>query len=131
MTPILAVDAWAFLEVALPGPRASEVEDVLRGADRLFTSREIASETFGFIASRQRSSEAAWLWWTGLAETGLVVMESPFEEILRFIAADGRDGNLTFADYSLALLAKRAGIVNVATADRGFRLLGLNPLFAA
>lgn len=128
---MIAVDTWAFVEIARRGPRWQEVMATLRGAARLVTARDVIAETFTLLTSRSRSSSAGWRWLSGLDPAIFNVRDPALAEVRAFMAGQDRAGNISFGDFALAMAAREAGARDVATADRGFRRLGLNPLFAS
>lgn len=126
----VAVDSWAFIEVALGGERAAHVARALAAAGSPFTTREVVVEAFGFI-HRASDANLAWRWWHALRAGRVRVIDIPYESLAEHLEAVARKGGLSLADHSLALAALAEGATDVLTADRGFRRLGLNPLLAA
>jgi predicted nucleic acid-binding protein len=130
MASAVAVDSWAFLEVALGRSRGPEVGGLVDEADRAFTTREVAVETSSAILRHTRSGAIAWAWLQDLVESRVRVYEPPLEEV-RSWAASRERGNLSLVDLSLAYCATRERTKVVATEDAEFRRVGLDPVFAA
>lgn len=125
----LAIDTWAFVEVALDRPLREEVEERLRHADDAFTVREVVVETYGFLAHRA-GARAAGAWWRALREDGIAILEPGIDELAEYEGRAPRDGRLSLVDLSLAYAARKRGAKEVATGDAEFRRLGLVPIFA-
>lgn len=131
MARLVAVDTWAFVEIFRAGARAQLVHDAFVAAEHLFTVREVVAESFTLVAARAGRSETALRWWRTLDDMPIDVYDEPLSGVRAFVERVDRRGDLSFTDYALASRAVALGAVDVATADRGFRRLGLNPLFAA
>lgn len=129
MRPI-AWDSWAFLETFLRGPRASSVESLLEDAGPIVTVREVVAETFNFLVRRSGRTALGWTWLKALAASRIQVHEPPLELVVGFLQRSPREGNLSFTDYALALVAKETGCESVASEDAEFHRLGLRPLFS-
>lgn len=127
---LLGIDTWAFVERFTNGGEAAAVDEVLTAGPRLFTTRDVVAETFTFITARTRSSAQAWKWWRTIVDLPIDVHDGSLETVVGYIARADRRGDLSFTDYSLAARASQLGATDIATADRGFRRLGLVPLFA-
>lgn len=123
------IDTWAFLEQAGLGPRGEEVRDALSRADTLHTVRDAVAETFTFIANRRGSKRAA-DWLDALLATPIEVLEPSLEQVTLFIQGSDRGGKLSFTDYAVGWAGRSLRTQEIATQDRGFRRLGLDPLFA-
>lgn len=125
----VAVDTWAFIEVFLNGPRKAEVEALLRGAESLITSREIVAETSNFIVGRTHRVAEAADWLTSLKASRTFVYDAGRDAVETFFLRLPRSSTLSYADASLALVARQQRVVDVATSDQGFRSVSLTPLF--
>lgn len=126
----IAWDTWAFLEVAMDGPRGPDVEALASEVDVTLTVREVVAETFTFLARRSGGTETARDWWAELRRSPVRVVEAPLEELWKFAKAVRKPGRLSFTDLSLAWLCDRERVREIATADAEFRQLRLVPLFA-
>ncbi|MFA5862405.1 MAG: type II toxin-antitoxin system VapC family toxin [Candidatus Thermoplasmatota archaeon] len=129
MTAVLW-DSWAFIESALDGPRSLDVEALLDGAEGVVTTHHVVAETFTYLSREARSSRPAVAWWNDLRESRVRVIETSLEDIHAFASALKQVGTLSFVDLSLGTTAKTLGVRAVATADREFRRMRLDPLFA-
>lgn len=126
----VAWDSWAFLEVLSAGPRETDVADLLRATEYVFTVREVVAETFNFIVRRTGQTAKARTWWNALRASRVRVFEPPLDEVHAFVESRGGEGSLSLTDYALAFVAQREGATQVAAEDREFRRLRLDPLFA-
>lgn len=127
----VAIDTWAFREIAQGTPRGLDAAAVIAEADGAFTVRECVVETYSAILHRTRRPDRAMEWWDGLRETGIRVYEPPLDEVHAFIEKRGRSLAFTLADWSLACVAERERTRAIVTEDAEFRRLDLDPLFAA
>ena len=127
--PAVAIDTWAFFEVALEKPRGAEVGGLMDEVERAFTTRDVVVETFTGLLHRTRSGAVAWAWMEDLRRSRVKVFEPPLEEVRTWAAAKER-GNLSLVDLSLAYVASRERTKSILTEDAEFRRLGLDPLFA-
>ncbi|HLE97519.1 MAG TPA: PIN domain-containing protein [Candidatus Thermoplasmatota archaeon] len=123
-------DTWAFLEVITRGERSLDIEALLAETDSIVTTRDVIAETFGSLVKHTRSSQVALAWWDALAASRMRVADPAREEIRRFATGLKEVGTLSFVDLSLGVAAKSVGARAVATGDREFRRMGLEPLFA-
>lgn len=125
----VAVDTWAFLEVALEKPQGPRVAALMDESDRAFTTRDVVAETFSALLHRTRSGDVAWAWWEDLRRSRVRVYEPPIDEVHAFAAGKMR-GSLSLVDLGLAHVALRERALVVASGDAEFRRLGLDPVFA-
>lgn len=125
----LALDTWAFVELALDGPRRAAVEEAYSEAHDLVTVHFVVAESFNFIARRGGGPQRAWLWLQSLRRSPVRVLEPRLADVEEF-AAESDPRGLSLTDCALAWAAVRDHVKDVATEDREFRRLGLHPLFA-
>lgn len=126
----LAVDTWAYVEVFFNGPRKKEVEDLLKEADSLMTTRDILAETFGFIVGRTRRTSTALEWLAALRAGRTQVVSPSMDDIEDLLFQLKQDAGLSYADASLGAAALERDIGHVVSEDGGFRGLRLVPVFA-
>lgn len=125
----LAVDTWAFVELALGRPRAPDVAAAFEAAPRIFTVREVVAETYGFLQHKTGSLRArAWL--AALAADEVPILAPDVHAVREAIFRLPKTSSLSFVDVSLGLAATEEGTTAVATADREFRRMRLDPVFA-
>lgn len=129
MATAVALDTWAFLEVALEKPRAPDVAALVDDVERAFTTREVVIETFSSLLHRTRSPDAAWGWWEDLRRSRVKVFEPALSDIHAFASTRDR-GALSMVDLSLGHVALRERTKTIVTEDAEFRKLGLTPIFA-
>jgi predicted nucleic acid-binding protein len=129
MTAVLW-DSWAFIETATDGPRSGDVAMLLGEAEGIFTTQYVVAETFTYFSRRSGSSRQAVAWWDHLRESRVRVLEPSTEVIHKFASGLKQVGTLSFTDLSIGAAAKAVGAHRVATADREFRRMRLEPLFA-
>ncbi len=125
----VAIDSWAFLELATAGPRAAEVTARLSEADAAFTVRDVVVETANFITKVTRDSVAARRWWDALRASRVRIVEHSLDDLHAFMTQHAR-GALSLTDLSLAHAALVANVKDIATEDHEFHRVKLNPLFA-
>ncbi len=125
------VDSWAFIELAMGGPRAEAVAASFDEHALLVTPHWVIAETFGFLARRPRGTSFAWDWLQAVRESAVRIVEPAFVDVMDNIDADDRAGNLSFTDHAVALVASRQGTPRILSADKEFRRLRLEPLFAS
>lgn len=123
-------DTWAFLEVITRGARSADVEAVLQESPVIVTTRDVVAETFGALTKHARSSRVGLDWWDALSRSRIRTVDPSTEEIRRFAGELKEVGTLSFVDLSLGAAAKAVGARVAATADREFRRMELEPLFA-
>ncbi|MHB8586719.1 MAG: PIN domain-containing protein [Thermoplasmatota archaeon] len=124
----VGIDTWAFVEMELNGPRASEVEAKLAGVRRPFTVRDVVVETYGFIA-RRAGTDVARNWWRELRVDELPILTPPLEDLSLLADGVSADARLSLTDLSLVAAARSRGCKLIASGDREFRKLGLDPIF--
>lgn len=123
-------DSWAFLESALEAPRSLDVEALLEETDVVVTTHHVVAETFTFLAREARSSGPALAWWDDLRNSRVRVLEPSLDAVREFAGGLKSVGKLSLPDLSLGAVAAESGARRAATADREFRRMGLEPLFA-
>lgn len=125
----LAVDTWAFVELAFDRPRAQEVGEAFETATGLFTTREVVAETYGFLLRRAGTLRAR-EWLDAITTDEVPILAPPLAEIHRVLGRLPKESTLSFVDISLGLAAAGRGAEEVATADREFIRMRLTPKFA-
>ena len=116
--------------MALDAPRQEEVRRVLRETDFVFTTRDVVVETFNAIQRRTRSSRIALDWWQALRAGRMRIYEPPLGEVLEFMERNVQDRLLSLVDCSLAHVARRERVQEIATEDGEFEHVGLRAIFA-
>lgn len=127
---VAVMDTWAFLETVLRGARAEEVRDLVGQANQRVTVQGVVYETFNHLVHRTRTTHYAWEWLQALRAADYHVLEPSLEEIEGCAAGRDHAGDLSLTDYAVAWAAEQNRERQIVTADRGFRRLGLDPVFA-
>ena len=130
MTGPLVLDTWAFVEELRDGPHRADLDARRKGASRVVTTGQALVESYTFILRTTKRPSMAREWWDLVREGRLVVLEPSLDEVDRVLAEVPRGVGFSLVDASVAWAARHERVAEVATGDREFLLLGLQPLFA-